>query len=116
MNGEKANCNGAYPCGTRTKGECLNRTTEVGAYAANPWGLYDMHGNVFEWCEDLYAAYENVNFARNPVNTTHGSSRVMRGGCWYGYAKYCRSAYRGNGDPTNRSNYFGFRLVLVCER
>lgn len=114
MNGDQANCNGNFPCGTSTKGKFLDRTTEVGSYAANPWGLYDMHGNVDEWCEDLYADYD-LESGQNPINVTRGSDRVLRGGCWYGGPEFCRSAYRDGFDPTFGGNFYGFRLVLGRE-
>jgi len=115
LNGDKANCDGNYPCGTSTKGKYLERTTKVGSYDPNPWGLYDMHGNVYEWCEDLKTDYKNLENVRNPINVTQGSLRVLRGGSWYNHARSCRSAYRGDYDPTGRDCYFGFRLVLGRE-
>ncbi len=115
LNGDKANCDGNYPYGTSTKGRYLVRTTEVGSYDPNRWGLRDMHGNVLEWCEDLYDAkyYEESNNVQNPINVTQGSDRVLRGGGWSSIAEYCRSANRSAFDPTYRFSYFGFRLALV---
>ena len=102
LNGDKANHNGKYPYGTPTKGDYKEKTTPVGTYkdkAPHPWGLCDMSGNVFEWCENLY--------------TTTGSGRVVRGGSWDDLAGYCRSAYRLRYAPTVRNYYIGFRLALV---
>ena len=91
-----------------------NQTTEVGKYPANAWGLRDMHGNVFEWCTDLYGDYPS-GAVTDPVGATTGSTRVIRGGYWGGNAQYCRSAYRGNDAPSVRYYYFGVRLSLVSQ-
>ncbi|MBQ2789436.1 MAG: formylglycine-generating enzyme family protein [Thermoguttaceae bacterium] len=111
LNGDQANCNGNFPYGTSTKGEFLMRTTAVGSYEANAWGLYDMHGNVCEWCSDWYGSY--VSGAQtDPTGLKWGSYRVLRGGSWGRYAEYCRSARRLNRDPMRRYIDGGFRFVL----
>jgi len=86
-------------------------TTPVGTYAPNAWGLHDMHGNIDEWCWDWYASYD-MNEVNNPVGASSGSTRVVRGGGWYGSAaRNLRSASRGGNDPDIRVNDQGFRLV-----
>ncbi|RJP26266.1 MAG: formylglycine-generating enzyme family protein [Candidatus Omnitrophota bacterium] len=86
-------------------------TKEVGLKLPNAWGLLDMWGNAFEWCQDLYGSYPS-NSQTDPTGPTGGSSRVVRGGHWFGYARYCRSAYRMSRtpEPDYRDNYIGFRL------
>jgi sulfatase modifying factor 1 len=111
LNGDKANCDGKDPYGTSVKGKSLGRTTPVGSYDANPWGLVDMHGNVAELCEDGYDDYPP-----GPVIDPFGagSSRVLRGGGAFDSAENCRSADRSSVyDPDFRSFSYGFRFVLV---
>jgi formylglycine-generating enzyme required for sulfatase activity len=85
----------------------------VGGKSANPWGLYDMHGNVWEWCRDWYGeGYYNSSPSTDPVNTNAGAFRVVRGGSWYSVARYCRSAGRNNNVPDGTGPNFGFRLAL----
>ena len=97
LNGDKANVNGNYPFGSTTKGNNLERTTTVGSYPSNAFGLNDMHGNVGEWCFDVYN--ERVYRRRggttvDPLTTTGSDYRVMRGGSWNHHPKSSRSAYR----------------------
>ena len=86
-----------------------SRTHDVKGMKANAWGFYDMHGNVWEWCQDWYGAYQS-GVATNPLGPVSGDSRVLRGGSWYGNAGDCRSAFRNVGRPVLRSHYCGFRL------
>jgi len=87
------------------------QTHPVGQKKPNAWGLYDMHGNVCEWCWDWYG--ENLPGGIDPVGPASGSYRVYRGGGWGNYAFFCRAAYRNDYDPTYRYNGdLGFRSVL----
>ncbi|MBN2092487.1 formylglycine-generating enzyme family protein, partial [candidate division KSB1 bacterium] len=82
------------------------------------WGLYDMHGNVWEWCldwydEKYYDECKKLGIVENPQGLATGSDRVYRGGCWSGEAQYCRSALRDSDSPEDRDDFLGFRLVFV---
>jgi formylglycine-generating enzyme required for sulfatase activity len=116
---DQANYHGNYPYNNNPKGKFLNKTTPVCSYAPNNWGIYDMHGNVWEWCKDWYDANFYVDCKKeavsdNPVCANNKSTfRVLRGGSWYNFAQDCRSARRLSGTPAYRDSYIGFRLVFV---
>ncbi len=90
-----------------------SRTHPGGQKKANELGLYDMSGNVWEWCQDWYADEYPANLNKNYSGPEEGSYRVMRGGSWNDNAGYCRTADRGNRDPDYRNDLIGFRLVFV---
>ena len=118
LNGDMANCDGNYPYGTSAKGPYLQKTTDVGSYPPNAWGLCDMHGNVSEWCSDWYAEYPSGSVT-DPDGVLSDPLRVLRGGGWDSDARLCRSAIRESGIPLFRSDIlyhrrgYGFRLSLV---
>ena len=86
------------------------RTNPVGQKSPNPWGLYDMHGNVSEWVFDKHGVYPSSPVA-DPSGPTSGSYRVIRGGSWYDDAALLRSAHRSGNAAWSRSDMLGFRLV-----
>ena len=88
----------------------LNTTTAVGNFAPNPWGLYDMHGNVYEWCWDWHGSY-SADTADDPTGAISGDHRIIRGGSWLNDERFLRSAYRGASTPSLRYNDLGFRVV-----
>ncbi len=91
-------------------GEYRQKTVAVGSFEPNAWGLYDMHGNVNEWCWDYYGAYD-LNDTENPTGPAAGTRHVYRGGGWNDFAKNMRSAYRAAGQEDMQSFNLGVRLV-----
>jgi formylglycine-generating enzyme required for sulfatase activity len=97
----------------KPSGISIGQTTTVGSYAASGWGLSDMIGNVYEWCQDWYGTYPGGSVI-DPQGAVSGSFRVLRGGGWYiVVARDCRSASRNFFDPGSGSLSFGFRVLLA---
>jgi sulfatase modifying factor 1 len=109
----QANFNGNYPYNNNPKGENRACTIPVGSFDPNPWGLYDMHGNVWEWCIDWYDDFPGTG-QENPKGPDSGTFRIFRGGGWRNYAELCRSAFRYRYFPDFRHYNIGFRLVSTA--
>jgi RNA polymerase sigma factor (sigma-70 family) len=91
------------------------KTTPVGSFPANAWGLYDMHGNVYQWCQDWHGEYPHNDNAVDPQGPNTGKYRVLRGGSWCNVSSSCRSAYRNFQLPGNHEEVIGFRLCFFME-
>lgn len=115
LSSEQANFAGDFPYGGAAKEPFVEKTTEVGSYKANAWGLFDMHGNVCEWCADWYV--RKLPGGQDPqvvqvvqvVQASIASIRVIRGGCWHLYGVRCRAASRDGVQPHARRENLGFR-------
>lgn len=109
---DQANYDGNYTYGSGSTGSYLQKTAEVGSYPANGFGLYDMHGNVWEWVEDCYQGSYTGLPVDGTAHTTQGcSDRVCRGGSWVSYPQDLRSAVRVGISPEDRYDSLGFRLA-----
>jgi uncharacterized protein (TIGR02996 family) len=111
---DQANYDGNYTYGKGKKGVHRRRTTPVGTFPANAWGLFDMHGNVYEWCQDAYGPYPSSDI-NDPQSYNNGDARVLRGGSCYGMPNGCRSANRAGHPPGNRIDICGCRVVLCLD-
>ncbi len=110
----QANYNGNYPYNDNAKGEDRQKTMPVGSFAPNVYGLFDMHGNVSEWCSNRCVNWDDdypSGAQTNPQGPATGSNHMIRDGCWNDYALSCRSASRHYGAPTDQYSFIGFRLV-----
>ncbi len=118
---EEANYYGHYPYGIEENyfsqdnlevqpGVYRQTTVEVNSFSPNNWGLYNMHGNVAEWCFDYYGEYDLEN-TNNPSGPTTGTLRINRGGGWNDYAKHLRSSYRASTTPSQKMSNIGFRIA-----
>lgn len=96
-------------------GTAVGKPTPVGSYPPNAWGLYDMMGNEWEWCQDLYGAYP-TNTVSDPAGAATGTARVFRGGAWYFDKDQTRSAWRGSVFTTLYNSAYGFRVVVAPVR
>lgn len=114
LSSDQANFDGNYPYGSAGKGNYLKKTTEVGSYQPNNWGLYDMHGNVWEWVEDVHSGDYKGLPTDGSANLTKGdvSRRVFRGGSWLVSGANLRCASRDRNTPSVSSHSIGFRVVL----
>lgn len=111
---EQVNYNGNNVYGNGKKGVYRKKTTPVGSFPANAWGLHDMHGNVWEWCQEIYGEYPQMDVV-DPQGTEKGEFRVLRGGSWLNSPALCRSAYRDGMQPGLRYRNFGFRVCFSPE-
>ncbi len=111
LNTDLANYNGQSSWNGSPMGKNRKATKNVGLYPSNPWGLYDMHGNVWEWCSDWYGEY-SAGDQTDPQGRSNGQYRVLRGGSWNDFPEYCRAAVRYWSEPAGRFINFGFRVCF----
>ena len=108
---DQANFDGNYPYTRCAQGVDRRMTTSVKSFIPNAWGLYDMHCNVYEWCQDWYDSRYPTGSVSDPTGQASGSGRVIRGGSWLNHSSSCRSADRYSAWPDGTGNNLGFRLA-----
>jgi formylglycine-generating enzyme required for sulfatase activity len=117
ITGQQANFNGTFPFGLNLRDEYRKNTTPVGSFPPNAFGIYDMHGNVWEWCDDWYQEnYYRDSPHANPRGPKTGTMKVLRGGSWYRYTGHIRSATRYKNKVIGQYGDTGFRLVQTTKK
>jgi sulfatase modifying factor 1 len=112
---DQANYNGTEAYGNGNKGVWRKKTTRVGSFPANAFGLHDMHGNVWQWCQDRYGEYSHKDVVDPHGPDAGDGGRVLRGGSWTYLPLWCRSAFRLKSGSGDRSDHFGFRVCFSVD-
>lgn len=115
---DQANYDGNHPYQNYSNGKYIGKTTPIGSYPPNGWGLYDMSGNTWEWCQDwygeeYYSECKQQGIVGKPQGAKDGAGRVLRGGSWRSFGDCCRSTHRTYGNPGHPENFIGFRPVYT---
>lgn len=111
---DQANYNGNFTYRDGKTGVYRAKTTPVGSFPPNAWGLFDMHGNVSQWCHDWSGGYSRTE-TTDPQGPKSGKTRVLRGGSWSNHPIFCRSANRNSSEPDTRLEHYGFRVCFTAE-
>ena len=108
---DQVNYDGSRPYNNGAKGEYWEKTVDVKSFPCNNWGLYEMHGNVWEWCSDYWDSEYLEGSLVDPGGPDSGEDRVLRGGGWFNFGRLVRSAFRGRNEPGYRYRDRGFRFA-----
>ena len=111
LSADQANYNANFTYGPGKQGVYREKTTPVGSFPANAWGLHDMHGNVWQWCQDWHGGYSQKDLT-DPQGPKSGTNRILRGGSWGSNPIFFRSANRNFAAPDNRTEYYGLRVCF----